>query len=49
MVYIMSDDCCRETVLPSEYYYNILDAGYEAFGFDKTILRQALEDSRNQE
>ena len=45
MVYIMTDECHRERVLPSEGYYGILDAGYEAFGFNKAILRQALADS----
>lgn len=44
MVYIMTG-CQRKTVLPSDGYYNILDAGYEMFGFDKAILRQALNNS----
>ena len=46
MVYIMTDECLRETTLPSDWYYAVLDAGYEAFGFDKAILRRALEDSQ---
>ena len=47
MVYIMSEDCRRDAILPSEAYYGILDAGYEAFGFNKAILRQALAYSGN--
>ena len=27
---------------PSDYYYSVLDKGYEAFGFDKKILEGAL-------
>ena len=45
MVYVMTEDCHRETVLPSRYYYDILRRGYETFGFDKRILWRALADS----
>ena len=45
MVYIMTEDCRRETVLPSRYYYDILRKGYETFGFDKRVLWRALADS----
>lgn len=45
MVYIMTEDCSWRTALPGNRYYNILNAGYEAFGFDKSILSRALEDS----
>ena len=44
MVYIMTE-CERQSVLPSPTYYNVLDAGYSMFGFDKKILRQAFIDS----
>ena len=44
MVYIMTE-CERPAVLPSKAYYDVLDAGYAMFGFDKRILRQALMDS----
>ena len=43
MVYIMNTK--RESV-PSEYYYRVLDKGYEEFGFDKKILEQALLESK---
>ena len=44
MVYIMTE-CERPAVLPTKWYYDVLDAGYTMFGFDKKILRQALMDS----
>ena len=44
MVYIMTERYNTKS-LPSISYYNILDSGYEMFGFDKTILRQALMES----
>jgi len=43
MVYIM-DGRCR-LASPTGYYYKVLADGYEAFGFDKAILEQALADS----
>lgn len=42
MVYIMNTK--REST-PSTSYYNVLDKGYERFGFDKRILEKALEES----
>lgn len=43
MVYIMNPAGER---VPSEYYYNVLENGYERFGFDKRILEKALEESK---
>ena len=43
MVYIMDErHVCHA---PSRFYYEVLDAGYRRFGFDRSLLRQALEDS----
>ncbi len=42
MVYIMNTN--KES-RPSGYYYNVLDKGYERFGFNKKILEKALEES----
>ena len=39
MVYIMNP---RGERLPSQYYYDVLEKGYERFGFDKQILEKAL-------
>lgn len=43
MVYIMNPAGKR---VPSEYYYKVLENGYERFGFDKRILEKALEESK---
>lgn len=43
MVYIMDER--RRLAAPTGYYYRVLTDGYEAFGFDKAVLEQALEDS----
>lgn len=43
MVYIMNER--NRLASPSCYYYKMLADGYEEFGFDKTILEQALADS----
>ena len=45
MVYVMTEDCQRETVLPSRYYFDILRKSYETFGFDKSVLWRVLVDS----
>ena len=43
MVYIMDEKhYCHA---PSWYYYRVLDEGYRRFGFDRSLLRRALEDS----
>lgn len=42
MVYIMNT---KKECPPTSYYYNILKDGYEAFGFNKKILRNALDES----
>lgn len=42
MVYIMNTT--RESK-PSKGYYDVLDKGYERFGFDKSILEKAREES----
>ena len=44
MIYIMSPKH-RWTQAPTFHYYDILDEGYEVFGFDKAILRKALMES----
>lgn len=43
MVYIM--DPSRNLGMPSLYYYGVLERAYELFGFEKSILKKALEDS----
>ena len=43
MVYIMDEKYSFH--VPSLYYYEVLDEGYRRFGFDRSQLRQALEDS----
>ena len=43
MVYMMDQD--RKLGQPSYHYYKTLQDAYERFGFDKTILEKALEDS----
>ncbi len=42
MVYVMNTD--KESS-PSKYYYDVLERGYERFGFNKKILEKALEES----
>lgn len=43
MVYIMDErHVCHA---PSRFYYEVLDEGYRRFGFDRSLLQQALEDS----
>ena len=45
MVYIMTSRAVNSRLanpLPSDYYYSILDKGYETFGFDTNILEDAL-------
>ncbi len=42
MVYIMNT---KKESTPPTNYYNVLDQGYERFGFDKKILEKALEES----
>lgn len=43
MAYVM--DPTRPFGAPSEWYYGVLEHAYERFGFDKSILEQALDDS----
>lgn len=43
MVYIMNHE--GESI-PTGYYYNVLEKGYERFGFNKKILEKALEESK---
>ena len=43
MAYMMDQD--RKLGQPSYHYYKTLQDAYERFGFDKTILEKALEDS----
>ncbi len=48
MVYIMTAKAMKNRSIipiPSEYYYSILNEGYNKFGFDKKILRKALSES----
>lgn len=42
MVYIMNTN--KESQ-PGKYYYDVLDQGYERFGFNKKILETALQES----
>lgn len=41
MVYIMDER--RKEGPPSRYYYDVLDDGYDDFGFEKEPLKKALE------
>lgn len=43
-VYIMHED--RMLGLPSDYYLRVCAAGYHSFGFDKSLLYEAVENSR---
>lgn len=43
LIYIMHED--RPLGSPSMHYYDICLEGYGRFGFDETVLNQALEDS----
>lgn len=43
MVYIMNRSGESQ---PGTGYYNVLDEGYEKFGFDKSILKRALQESK---
>ena len=44
IIYIMNKNF--DYHLPSEKYINICTKGYEDFGFDQNILKQALEDTK---
>lgn len=44
MVYIMAEKFNQKRP-PSRIYYDILNAGYEMFGFDKNILKDAFSES----
>ena len=44
MVYVMTEGV-RDIYPPHASYYEILEEGYERFGFDKAILEAALEES----
>lgn len=41
MVYVMNDG--RPLGIPSYYYYETIEDGYEAAGFDTAVLEQALD------
>lgn len=43
-VYIMHED--RRLGLPSEYYLRVCAAGYRSFGFDESLLYEAVKNSR---
>ena len=48
MVYIMTKtatDARGINPLPSKYYYSVLKAGYETFGFDGNILNEAVREA----
>lgn len=45
MVYIMTDSRGTDLTPPAQSYYEIIEGGYERFGFDKTILRNARKES----
>ena len=51
MVYIMTKkatDARGINPLPSKYYYSVLKAGYETFGFDGNILKEAVMEAFGQ-
>jgi len=47
MVYIMNEG--RPLGTPSCYYYSIILEGYKSADFDISILKQAIEDSKEDE
>ena len=44
MVYVMNNQ--NDTVLPDDYYLQIIEDGYTHFNFDKEILRKALQEAQ---
>ena len=50
MVYIMPDEAVKEkssNPVPPHYYYSVIEKAYEDFGFDKKILKEALEEAKS--
>jgi hypothetical protein len=47
MAYIMNDG--RPLGTPGEYYLDTIAAGYDSAGFDRNVLEQAVQDSKNSE
>lgn len=47
MIYIMNEGHCLNS--PSLYYYSIILDGYKSAGFDTNVLKQAVEDSKENE
>ena len=47
MVYIMNNQ--KTQSLPSPEYLEIIEEGYERFGFDKKILKRALKEAKEKE
>ena len=50
MVYIMPDEAVKEkssNPVPPDYYYSVIEKAYEDFGFDKKILKEALEEAKS--
>ena len=48
MVYIMTKKAVNlrgENPMPGKYYYSVLKAGYETFGFDGKILDEAISEA----
>ena len=43
MVYIMHEE--RQCGTPSAAYYSVIERAYDRFGFDKAILKQALDNT----
>ena len=48
MVYVMTDSH-NELIPPMKGYYGVLARGYERFGFNQTMLRDALREARESE
>lgn len=48
MVYVMTDSH-NELIPPMKGYYGVLAKGYERFGFNQTMLRDALREARESE
>lgn len=47
MVYTMTDG--RDVRMPMKGYWDVLDEGYTRFGFDRSILRNALRNAKEAE
>ena len=50
MVYVMTSRAankCNTNSLPDKYYFSIIEAGYQRFNFDRSILCEAIREAKN--